>query len=263
MTKSNKQLPHREDWDPDEWGNIKHPTLSEQELLTKNWEHSAHMKAKWKSGSYKDRNTPEYHKKLKEALNDPEYRKKQRKWKLKKHQEDPEWRYKISKAGVASRKTKKYQKNYAKGIEKRNKQNKEWAKNVREAKYRDIVTPFGEFASSSFLTKATQHLSKAYTKRWGDKKGIDFYFNNRLMPHLYYYKDLGPGKPTYEKVYITPYGEYQYQQDAKADIEKNEPDNPKLKLVTWWNALTKIRPNDFRVEKQIRREWLLTRRIID
>lgn len=245
---------HWKDYDPSDRGDPNWDGSKSQSHVEK----YSKMKREWHIW-FGNRNTPEYHEKLKKAINDPEYKRKQREWKLKKHQEDPEWRYKISKAGVASRKTKKYQENYAKGIEKRNKQNKEWLKNVSDVNNRAIVTPFGEFASARFLTKATQHLSKASSKRWGDKKGLEWGINHRTMPHLYYYKDEGPGKPTYERVYITPYGEYQYPDDAKADIEKNEPDNPKLKLVTWWLALTKIRPNDFRVEKQIKREWLLTK----
>jgi hypothetical protein len=52
-------IPVREDWDPDEWGNIKHPTLSDQELLTKNWN---------KVTANKERD-PEFKKKISDKVN--------------------------------------------------------------------------------------------------------------------------------------------------------------------------------------------------
>lgn len=48
MTKNKTipEIPVREDWNPNEWGNIKHSTLSEQEVLYKDWEKSARAKEK-------------------------------------------------------------------------------------------------------------------------------------------------------------------------------------------------------------------------
>lgn len=87
MPKQTPKIPDREDFDANEWGNIKHPTLSEAEVLTKEWYRTQKrsdqakqnlrqgVKKREKNGWYKktinarvDQSNPDYIKKHKQGL---------------------------------------------------------------------------------------------------------------------------------------------------------------------------------------------------
>ena len=71
--KQNPEIPVREDWDPDEWGNIKHSTLSDEEVLTKDWEKSARAIDNWKDPKYRDKIISFLKKHNTEMANDPKW----------------------------------------------------------------------------------------------------------------------------------------------------------------------------------------------
>ena len=64
-----------------------------------------------------------------------------------------------------------------------------------KTKSRPFMTPYGEFNNAQ-----TFHNTNSVTCTFNDC--------SRMMPHLYYFVDEGPGKPTYEEVLVTPYHVY-------------------------------------------------------
>ena len=72
MKKQNTKLPEREDWNPDEWGNIKHPTLTDKEVLEKNWDRAAMSQARMNDPNWKKN----WHEKNTARMKDPVFRKK-------------------------------------------------------------------------------------------------------------------------------------------------------------------------------------------
>ena len=71
--------------------------------------------------------------------------------------------------------------------------NKKRVTSIRKRLSRPIVTPFGEFNNNVEYNEAVPNSK-------------NFCDNRRIKPHLYYYKDEGPGSPKYETVQYSPYG---------------------------------------------------------
>lgn len=165
---------------------------------------------------------------------------------MKERHEDKEFTSNLIKSALASRETEEYWQNYKAGIEKRNKENKEWARNVakgKKASVPNIVTPYGIYQSCNEFAE----MSKAFN----NGHGISFGSKQRQMPHLYYYEHEGPGEPTYEYVYHTPLGKFKTEREAVEAQRKIQPDLP----VTWWRQVTRKYSDEYYRTKEIRIEW--------
>ncbi len=225
-----------------EWGNVTLPGLSDEELMTTNWNRKRTQADKEKirellnSDYYKKKhakgikNSKAFQQNLKNAskrnkkiAKDPEWQKAQREGAIKKYASDPEY-------------------------------NKKRSASLRKTLGRKIITPFGNFESPA---------------DFHDKKIVkcEFCDCNRMMPHLYYYADKGPGKPTFETVFVTPYGVYpagtttafgSYKKRAFEDAVKNNcytnPLNNK-NPEDWVVRILRSHNDNFYKEKRIRIEW--------
>lgn len=126
---------------------------------------------------------------------------------------------------------------------------------LRVSKGRKIVTPFGEFDSGAEFNE--QKIVKC--------KFLDC---KKMMPHLYYYKDQGPGPVTYEEVLYSPYGIFPKgnqgneknsggKDRALASAQKNkDPIAVKYKdKYAWWDSVSVLYPKKYFIKKEPRREW--------
>jgi len=120
---------------------------------------------------------------------------------------------------------------------------------AHEKKKRPAICPFGRFES---------------------RKKMKLYFieNDLLgcpiqkmggMPHLYYYEDEGPGEPTYENVFYSPYGVTNNLMEIvrKAIAEGNEMFTKQKDSYHAFSKMCKIDPENYYKRKEIKREWLL------
>jgi hypothetical protein len=115
---------------------------------------------------------------------------------------------------------------------------------------REIVTPYGEFKC---IAEFNDYINKAET----------FFFNKKkknALPHLYYYKDEGPGEPTYETVFHSPYGiagnKHRYRLIETKAIEANDQVYLSHKCKnSWWHKMCKLYPDQYYETREIRREW--------
>jgi hypothetical protein len=123
----------------------------------------------------------------------------------------------------------------------------------REAKAREVITPFGNYNSVSEYYNANPNA-----KNFND--------NHRIKPHLYYYADIGPGNPTFEVVMYSPYG-YLPKTDTYIGgskrmydlcIENNDEFALKYKdYICWWKRAKEKSPDMFYEKNEPKREWLL------
>jgi len=190
---------------------------------------------KLRQGIEKRNQDPEYFKKLHEGIAKQD--KTAASNRLKEKHKDKEWQANLVTKALANRYTQEYKDKLAAGIAKRN-ANPDWGKKHGIATRKVCVTPFGEFESASELKK--QH-------------GVFFNSKRDQLPHLYYYKEDGPGKVTYENVYYTPYGVFHTVKLATIEEQKHHKDLP----VTWFNIKKKKDQNNYYVKKEPRREWSL------
>lgn len=108
--KQTPEIPVREDWNPDEWGNIKHPTLSEQEVLSKNWTLSGIVKRRNADPEFRKKHLPRLKKGIKKRNEDPKYFEKLKDaWKQRK--QDPEYEKKQKELWDSIKQTESYAKN--------------------------------------------------------------------------------------------------------------------------------------------------------
>lgn len=132
----------------------------------------------------------------------------------------------------------------------------------REKYGRVVCSPYGEFDSVASFKEDT---------------GFTLADKIRLLPHLYYYKDTGPGKVKTQKVYYSPYGYYYkstplFEAACKAGCEialaKNTHDtlgrprtakpveagnNP----YSWFAKMVIRDPDNYYTKIEPKREWSL------
>mgnify|MGYP006137063295 CR=1 FL=1 len=113
------------------------------------------------------------------------------------------------------------------------------------------VTPFGEFRTKNDFKDAL-----GFTRDGAIKS----------KPHLYYFKHLGPGTPTYEWVYYTPVGSHATHVGLRELYDKLDIDhlfqrkrrsNAPINMVTFFISLIKKDPITFYRKWEPKREWLL------
>ena len=244
-----KQRPVPQDWDENEWGN-----QGDSESFNKS-NYTYANEERYKSKSYRAKhkkavgkaikNNPELTEKKKAYMaernkdpawqkfykensarlaKDPDWQKAQKEGLLKK-MSDPDVRAKLSE-GVANswNDPKRKQKTSDWHNEHRHTQEyKDRIKNIAQKNHKEVCSPYGNFESLKDFGKATGLV-------WHDKI--------KQKPHLFYYKDKGPSKPTYENVFY--YKKQAYK--SKRQILINNK---------------KVNESDITVKKEPKREWEL------
>lgn len=131
--------------------------------------------------------------------------------------------------------------------------NKKRSETLRKTKGRKIVTPFGEY-------------DNVVAYREDNPKSKPFADNRRIKPHLYYFKDEGPGEPLYESVLYSPYGKmpkldtYLGGKKRMYDLCRSHNDKLALKYndyLAWWKKASTQFPDQFYEQNDIKIEWLL------
>lgn len=109
---------------------------------------------------------------------------------------------------------------------------------------RSITTPYGVFDSIVAFAEAT---------------GLKPRDKLKLLPHLYYYTDTGPGEVKTEKVYYTPWGYHNgCQWSYNQALQANDASIGKCpKASVWFNKCAKKWPDRFYVLVETKREWAL------
>lgn len=130
------------------------------------------------------------------------------------------------------------------GLKRKNNPNWQKAHAARMRKYKGkaVVTYEGEFATTSDFEQTTG-------KPWTDVK--------KFFPHLYYFKEDGPGAPTYETVHYTPYGVGTNRKDcyrlARADGEQWACHYGLGSIPEYWTKVTKLYPKEYYSVKEPKR----------
>jgi len=128
---------------------------------------------------------------------------------------------------------------------------------LRKTKGKTLITPYGEFSGPA------EFNDLGVTKcKHSDQM--------RIKPHLYYYKEDGPGDPTYETVFVTPYGEYlaghvsangSWKQKAYDDamLNKDELTHPytNKNAADWIVRVLRSHNNLYFKEQRVKIEWPL------
>lgn len=248
----------KKEHDHNEWGNIGNPedfNKSNQQIHWTSKKRKKHAKTvskqatrQWNDPEFRKNTIPKLRKGVERRNQDPEYFKKlheaiankdqtEASNRMKERHKDKEWQASLVTKALANRNTQEYKDKLAAGIAKRN-ANPDWGKKHGVAMRKVCITPFGRIESTLEVTR---------------KHNVFFGSKRDQMPHLYYYEEDGPGKPTYENVYYTPYGVFQTVKLATIEEKKHQKDLP----VTWFYIKKKKDPKNYYVKKEIRREWLL------
>jgi len=108
-----------------------------------------------------------------------------------------------------------------------------------------LVTPYGLFDSFNVAKEKIKGLQ------------------NRLiiLPHLYYYKEDGPGKPTYETIWNTPYGKTNHYGNKtelaeRAGIKLGQ----NYSFKKWFEENSKIDPKNWYTSEEIRQDVTYVRK---
>lgn len=137
--------------------------------------------------------------------------------------------------------------------------NKKVRDKVKIIRQREVVTPFGNFNGRNEFDAFIETKNTANS---------EFRHKQEALPHLYYYKDEGPGEVVYEEVYYTPYGccskrsRYAGKKTLKdlKDLSANAGDDDsksKIVAVTWFKKMSNKYPEQYYKKIEIAREWLL------
>jgi len=107
-----------------------------------------------------------------------------------------------------------------------------------------VTSPMGVFDKVSSFEKAT---------------GMAFYDKKRLLPHLYYITNKGPGKVKTEKVYYAPTGQhstmlYHYTRGVETEHYQTLTFKPQ---IAWFKKMMKLYPTDYYIVVEAKRDWLI------
>jgi len=262
----------------DEWGNIELPGLSDEELLETNWnrartneekEHRRKIsKANMSDPEYRkiwnvvqkegikkrDANNKKWRQNVKTAnakrMSDPNEKEKisngvkkfyaseegkkdaRRRGNLRKN--DLEWQKRHRAMMKEQHKDPKFKAAIAKGLANRS---EEWRQNViavQKAKQMPVITPYGEFEGINDAKRKGLVTIEGCMKR---------------MPHLFYYKEKGPGDPTYETVIVSDLGEFR---DVTSCFGAHKENNDPMASSLWKFK----KDGDYKKVKMPCREWI-------
>jgi hypothetical protein len=105
-----------------------------------------------------------------------------------------------------------------------------------------VITPYGEYSSMA---------------KWEKQFGESMSGLLNGLPHLFYKVKEGPGEPTYERIYNTPYGRCAIDRFAY-DVCKsnNEPNAVKMRNVAgWWIKMATLYPNEYYISFEQAKYW--------
>jgi len=121
---------------------------------------------------------------------------------------------------------------------------KESRKTLAKEKSVPVITPYGEFDSQAEFKRET---------------GESFSNKSNVYPHLYYTKDKGIEKTTYQKIYYSPYG-YHYKKIEVLRMAKNAGEFLEIdetRATDWFNQQKRITPDQYYFKTEPKREWAL------
>ena len=118
---------------------------------------------------------------------------------------------------------------------------------MNAATRKPVITPYGEYVSKSEFYKETN---------------IAFDRKHQSMPHLYYFKEDGPGEVTYETVCYSPYGSAPnttHGWNRKALFEKvklsGDPHAQIKGAGEWWRKMMRKDQDNYYEKNEPKREW--------
>ena len=117
---------------------------------------------------------------------------------------------------------------------------------LRNAVANPIQTPYGVFQTQSEFKEKTGW-------NYGDKC--------KMLPHLYYKIEDGPGEAPYENVWYSPWMTVGTRGRAKMYAKASELNfenfNNMKDKFSWWQKVCRLHPEDFYVINEPKREWNL------
>jgi len=134
-----------------------------------------------------------------------------------------------------------FRKKYEEAISNRNYHTEraiEGRQKAAEKRRKIIVTPRGEVETISAMSKLYGINIGSCQTRMKDK------------PHLYYYKDDGPGEPTYEDIVYTPDGRFKSRREAMKAYTGNLPKNQ-----GWWKKVNTLYPDKYYITSEIKEDY--------
>lgn len=229
-----------------EWGNIELPGLSDDKLLSTNWNYVSAAKQRMSN--------PNTRKKLSESISkkqsDPDYLKhmsKQRNESMDKPVDETGLTLR-QKLTIANRNSAKNPKHYANrcAANKKLKDDPNWKKAHAQGVLvysEETMTPMGLYPSMSRWMK--EH----------NQPGGRVFLSS--LPHLFYQTKTGKGKPTYERIYHTPYGKCASDAFAyKLCQENNEPNSLKLRNIAgWWLKMAALHKKEYYITFEMAKYW--------
>ena len=145
-----------------------------------------------------------------------------------------------------------FRKKYEEGIKRRvergptQKQKEGYKKNGLKQR-KKITTPFGEYDSLTICASELNLVVGSVQSKMKD------------MPHLYFYTDEGPGNPTFEKVWHTPYGKTNNYNKSLLMKNAGVTIKPNYKFREWFKENNAKDPSNWFVKEEIRQEWGIRR----
>jgi hypothetical protein len=113
---------------------------------------------------------------------------------------------------------------------------------IHEEQSKEIVTPFGNFIS---YNEANRNIP------------VDLAKKLKSHPHLYYFKEHGPGEITYEDVYNTPYGKSNKRSDVYTFCKSNNEywTTKTTHNAHWWKKVSTLNSSEYFISNEPKFEW--------
>lgn len=232
----------------EEWGNIELPGLSDEELYSKNWNYVAAAKERMANAETKKKLSESITKKQnqKEYL---EHMSRQRNASMDKPIDNSGMtlREKLTISNQISAKNPEHYANRCRA-NKRLKDDPKW----KEAHAKGVLTYSEETMTPMGLFPSMNDWIRKY-KVPGGRSFL------KSLPHLFYQIKTGPGKPTYERIYYTPFGSCATSEIAYELAKSNkEPNAVKLRNIGgWWLKMATLHPKEYFVKFEKAKYWPL------
>jgi hypothetical protein len=252
MSKKNKMWDNSNLQEDIVWGNIELPGVSDETLLTTNWNYVD--AAKSRMANPKTRNKLSVS--ITEKQNKKEYLEhmsRQRNQAMDKPIDDsgitlrekltisnqisaknPEHHANRCKANAITRTTTKWKEAHAKGV---------------LSYSEETMTPMGVYPSmSQWLKENNKPGGRSFLKS---------------LPHLFYQTKDGPGKPTYERIYYTPFGACASEKHCYSLCRENKEVNSlKLRNIGgWWLKMATLHPKQYFIKFEKACYWPIEKNI--
>jgi len=221
-----KQRPVPQDWDENEWGNQgsnEHFSWSTQKLASA---YQKHIKGEAWHKSSGQQNALKKRRKLEKTK---EYQDKKKKV-AQQTASDPKWK-----------------EQHNKQLNRMNTDPEILANRYEANKvtWVSVTSPQGVFDKVGDFAEAT---------------GMSFNDKKRLLPHLYYITNEGPGEAKTEKVYYTPSGYFPSMAMAQEADGREWENYEQLSFkphIKWFKGMMKKYPEEYYVKVEPKRDWIL------